>query len=65
MRIWYLAPQLSHRIEPIECSRSNLQAQDWVWPQNGQSKICATLALAFLGGGLAFLRLPLRKCTRA
>ena len=61
MRIVYLAPQLSHRMLPTECSMSIMHEHDCVLPQNGQSKICATLGLAFLGGGLARLRLPLRR----
>ena len=59
MRIEYFAPQPSHRIEPTLCSKSILHPHDCVLPQKGQSKICATLGLAFLGGGLARLRLPL------
>ena len=35
--------------------------QELVLPQKGQSKICETLGLAFLGGGFARLRLPLRR----
>ena len=59
MRISYLAPQLSHRIVPSLCSTSSLTAQLCVFPQKGQSKICATLGLAFLGGGFARFRLPI------
>ena len=33
---------------------------DSLLPQNGQSKTVATFGRAFFGGGLAFLRLPLR-----
>ena len=60
MRIWYLAPQLSHRMVPSECSKSIRQLHEAVLPQNGQSNICATLGLAFFGGGFARLRFPLR-----
>ena len=60
IRMLYLAPQPSHRIVPNECSKSMLQAHDCVLPQKGQSKIWATLGLAFLGGGFARFRLPLR-----
>ena len=65
MRISYLAPHPSHIIEPSECSKSILHEHDIVFPQKGQSKISATLGLAFLGGGFARLRLPLRARTGA
>ena len=60
MRMSYFAPHPSHRIEPNEVSKLSLTAHDSDLPQKGQSKICATFGLAFLGGGLALFRLPLR-----
>ena len=44
---------------PILWSKSMLTPQASVLPQKGQSKICATFGLAFLGGGLARFLLPL------
>jgi len=37
-----------------------LTLHDFEFPQNGQLKMVATFGRAFFGGGLAFLRLPLR-----
>ena len=50
-----------HLISAKLRSLSILTSHVFSWPQNGQSKLSASLGFAFLGGGLAaLLRLPLR-----